>query len=75
MKFVSVGRKGRQFLSRSDRDLMADFVIDDAVPYVQIKQMTEFMIDKFLSGKIDTVEVLYPRFINVLTQAQSFAKL
>ena len=75
MKFVRVGRKGRQFLSRSDRDLMADFVIDDAVPYVQIKQMTEIMIDKFLSGKIDTVEVLYPRFINVLTQAQSFAKL
>jgi len=75
MKFVSVGRKGKQFLSRSDRDLMADFVIDDAVPYVQIKQMTEFMIEKFLSGEIDTVEVLYPRFINVLTQAPSFAKL
>ena len=54
---------------------MADFVIEDSVPYVQIKQMTEFIIDKFLSGEIDTVEVLYPRFINVLTQAPSFAKL
>ena len=75
IKFVSVGRKGKQFLSRSDRDLMADFVIDDSVPYVQIKQMMELMIDKFLSGEIDTVEVLYPRFINVLTQAPSFAKL
>ena len=75
MKFVSVGRKGKQFLSRSDRDLMADFVIEDSVPYVQIKQMTEFMVDKFLSGEIDTIEVLYPRFINVLTQAPSFAKL
>ena len=75
MKFVSVGRKGKQFLSRSDRDLMADFVIDDSVPYVQIKQMMELMIDKFLSGEIDTVEVLYPRFINVLTQTPSFAKV
>ena len=75
MKFVSVGRKGKQFLSRSDRDLMADFVIEDSVPYVQIRQMTEFMVDKFLSGEIDTIEVLYPRFINVLTQAPSFAKL
>lgn len=75
MKFVSVGRKGKQFLSRSDRDLMADFVIEDSVPYVKIKQMTEFMVDKFLSGEVDTVEVLYPRFINVLTQAPSFAKL
>ena len=75
MKFVSVGRKGKQFLSRSDRDLMADFVIDDSVPYVQIKQMMELMTDKFLSEEIDTVEVLYPRFINVLTQVPSFAKL
>ncbi len=75
MKFVSVGRKGKQFLSRTDRDLMADFVIEDSVPYIKIKQMTEFMVDKFLSGEVDTVEVLYPRFINVLTQAPSFAKL
>ena len=75
MKFVSVGRKGRQFLSRTNRDLLADFEIGDAVKYTKVKQLTEFMIDKYLSGEVDTVEVLYPRFVNVLTQAPSFGKL
>ena len=75
MKFVSVGRKGRQFLSRTNRDLLADFEIGDAVKYAKVKQLTEFMIDKYLSGEVDTVEILYPRFVNVLTQAPSFGKL
>ena len=75
MKFVSVGRKGRQFLSRTNRDLLADFEIGDAVKYTRVKQLTEFMIDKYLSGEVDTVEILYPRFVNVLTQAPSFGKL
>ena len=75
MKFVSVGRKGRQFLSRTSRDLLADFEIGDAVQYTKVKQLTEFMIDKYLSGEVDTVEILYPRFVNVLTQAASFGKL
>ncbi len=75
MKFVSVGRKGRQFLSRTSRNLLADFEIGDAVKYTKVKQLTEFMIDKFLSGEVDTVEILYPRFVNVLTQAPSFGKL
>ena len=75
MKFVSVGRKGRQFLSRTSRELLADFEIGDAVKYAKVKQLTEFMIDKYLSGEVDTVEILYPRFVNVLTQAPSFGKL
>ena len=75
MKFVSVGRKGRQFLSRTSRELLADFEIGDAVEYTKVKQLTEFMIDKYLSGEVDTVEILYPRFVNVLTQAPSFGKL
>ena len=74
-KYVTVGRKGKQFLSRSGRDLMADFIVEDSVPYVKIKQLTEFMIDKYLAGEIDTVEVWYPRFVNVLTQAPTQAKI
>ena len=74
-KFVTIGRKGKQFLSRSSRDLMADFIVEDSVPYVKIKQLTEFMIEKYLAGEIDTVEVWYPRFVNVLMQAPTQAKV
>lgn len=74
-KFVSVGRKGKQFLSRSSRDLLADFEVGDTVPYLKIKQLTEFMIEKYIAGEVDTVEVWYPRFVNVLIQAPTKAKL
>lgn len=74
-KFVSVGRKGKQFLSRSSRDLLADFEIGDSVQYIKIKQLTEFMIEKYLAGEVDTVEVWYPRYINILIQSPTKAKL
>jgi F-type H+-transporting ATPase subunit gamma len=74
-KFVSVGRKGKQFLSRSSRELLADFEIGDSVQYTKIKQVTEFMIEKYLAGEVDTVEVWYPRYINILIQSPTKAKL
>ena len=74
-RFVSIGKKGTQFLSRTKRDLLAEFTVPDAVPYNQIKQIVEFMVEKFTSGEIDTIEVLYPKFVNVLVQEPSFVKL
>jgi len=73
--FVSIGKKGTQFLSRTQRNLLAEFTIPDNVPYIQIKQIVEFMVEKYMSGEVDTVEVLYPKFINVLMQEPAFAKL
>ncbi len=74
-RFVSIGRKGSQFLSRNKLDLLADFSVPDNVPYLQIKQIVEFMVEKREAGEIDTIEVLYPRFVNTLIQEASFAKL
>jgi len=74
-KFVTIGRKGVQFASRSSLDLLADFSIPDDVPYLKVKQIVEFMVEKYEVGEIDTVEVLYPRFVNTLIQEASFAKL
>jgi len=67
-KFVAVGRKGAQFLSRTRRNLIADFPVSDRVGFGEVKQVIEFMVQKFLEGEIDTVEVVYPRFKNTLVQ-------
>ncbi|MBI5382772.1 MAG: ATP synthase F1 subunit gamma [Opitutae bacterium] len=67
-KFVVVGRKGAQFLARTKRDLLADFPIDDRVPFSAVKAAAEFLVEKFLAGEIDTVEVIYPQFKNTLVQ-------
>lgn len=66
--FVTVGRKGRQFLSRTQRNLLADFTVSESAPFVEVRPVVEFMIKAYLEGTIDTIEVLYPRFRNTLVQ-------
>ncbi|MDB4473739.1 ATP synthase F1 subunit gamma [Opitutaceae bacterium] len=67
-KFVVVGKKGAQFLARSGRNVVADFGVHDKVPFAEVKVIGDFMMDQFLKGEIDTIEVIYPRFKNTLIQ-------
>ncbi|MGH8021439.1 MAG: ATP synthase F1 subunit gamma [Opitutaceae bacterium] len=67
-KFVVVGRKGTQFLSRTKRDVVADFGVHDRVPFAEVRVIGEFMTKLFLEGAIDTIEVIFPRFKNTLVQ-------
>ncbi|HSI07537.1 MAG TPA: ATP synthase F1 subunit gamma, partial [Rariglobus sp.] len=68
VKFFAIGRKGAQFLARTHRDLVADFPVQDRVPFSEIKVAVELMVEKYLAGEIDTVEVIYPRYKNTLVQ-------
>ena len=68
-QFVSIGRKGTQFLARTKRNMVADFPLAERPTFAQCKQISKFCIEKFLSGEVDAVSVLYPRFINTLTQS------
>ena len=67
-KFIAVGRKGSQFVSRSGRDLIADFTISDKANFSELRPMLKLLIDSYISGEIDTIEVAYPSFVNVLVQ-------
>lgn len=48
--------------------MVADFQVHDRVPFAQVKVAAEFMIREYLSGAIDTVEVIYSRFKNTMVQ-------
>ncbi len=67
-KFVSVGRKGTQFLARTKRGMIADFPLKEQPTFLESKAISKFLIERFLSGDVDKVTVLYPRFVNTLTQ-------
>jgi F-type H+-transporting ATPase subunit gamma len=67
-KFVAVGRKGAQFLARTRRDIVADFTISDRVQFNEVKPVVEMMMQMYLDGKIDTLEIIYPRYKNTLVQ-------
>lgn len=68
VKYFSIGRKGAQFLARTQRDLVADCVVQDRAPFSEVKVAVQLMVEKYLAGEIDTVEVIYPRYKNTLVQ-------
>jgi F-type H+-transporting ATPase subunit gamma len=48
--------------------MVADFQVQDRVPFAEVKVAAEFMMKQYLEGLIDTIEVIYPRFKNTLVQ-------
>ncbi|MEM7791673.1 MAG: ATP synthase F1 subunit gamma [Verrucomicrobiota bacterium] len=67
-KFITVGRKAMQFISRSQRDLIADFTISDRACFSELRPMLKMLIEAYKNGEVDTIEVAYPSFVNVLVQ-------
>jgi F-type H+-transporting ATPase subunit gamma len=65
--YVATGRKAVQYLARTKKELLADFHLKDSPGLLDTKQISKFLIDKFLAGEADRVSVLYTRFINTLT--------
>jgi F-type H+-transporting ATPase subunit gamma len=73
--FVTIGRKARQFISRTGRELMADFPISEEATFKELRPVVEFMIEQFKEGTIDSIEILYPRFRNTLIQEPALVPL
>ncbi|MFZ4599159.1 MAG: ATP synthase F1 subunit gamma [Terrimicrobiaceae bacterium] len=66
--FVSIGRKGTQFLARTKRKMIADFPLRDHPTFLEAKSVSKFVIEKFLAEEFDKVSILFPRFVNTLSQ-------
>src|SRR5215467_3744770 len=66
--FVVSGKKARQFIARTKRELLADFELKDSPSFVESKPLSKFCIEKFLRHEVDNVSVLYTHFINTISQ-------
>ena len=66
--YVVSGRKARQFLARTRRDMLADFELKDAPAFAETKAIGKFCVEKFLTGEVDKVSVLFSHFVNTVTQ-------
>src|SRR5713101_7073748 len=66
--FVVTGKKARQFIARTKRELLAYFELKDAPSFVDTKAVSKFCTEKFLNREADKVSVLYTHFINTINQ-------
>jgi len=66
--YLSVGKKGRQVLTRLKKDLLADFELKDSPTFAESKTISRFVLQKFEEEAFDTIEIYYNRFVNTLSQ-------
>ena len=74
-KFVSVGRRASQYISRTHRDLLADFTVSDRAPFSEVRKVVEFLLRSYEEETIDTVEIVYTSFVNTLVQEPEILQL
>lgn len=66
--FIAAGRKGSQFIARTQRKLAAEFTYKDAPLFSEARAICKFAQDLFTSGEVDHVDVLFTNFISTLNQ-------
>lgn len=69
VRVIAVGKKGRDFMIRTDQNVIAEFIqLGDQPSLSDIRPIAQIAIDEFLAGTVDAVHIVFPRFVNTLTQ-------
>ncbi len=76
VKYVAVGRKGRDLLFRRGKDVIGDFSNLPAAPsFLDVSAIGRLVVDSYKNGEVDEVYLLYTDFINMARQAATVKKL
>ncbi len=66
--YITAGRKGSQFIARTQRKLAAEFTYKDAPLFSEARAISKFAQELFLKGEVDQVDILFTNFISTLNQ-------
>jgi F-type H+-transporting ATPase subunit gamma len=76
VKFIAVGRKGRDLLLRRRQDVIADFSNLPAAPsFVDVSAIGRMAVEEYLSGRADEVYLVYTDFVNMVKQDPTVKKI
>lgn len=65
--FITVGKKGEQFVAGMKRNLVADF--SETIPFSEhVASITQLLVEGFVNGIYANVYIVYNEFINALSQ-------
>ncbi len=73
--FYTVGKKGRDFIVRSGKNLEADFENPEKVHETQARTIRHIIVQDFKEAKIGKLYLLYPHFGSTLRQEPKLVKL
>ncbi len=77
VRWVTVGRKGRDYLVRRHRNVVAEFtgLPDRDLDFARVASIGELLVQDFLSGQSDQVFIAYTDYISVLAQRPAVVNL
>jgi F-type H+-transporting ATPase subunit gamma len=69
VSYVGVGRKGRDFIVRTQQHLLAEFTnYGDRPSMADASGIAQVAVDAFLAQEVDIVYLVYAKFVNTVTQ-------
>ncbi len=75
-RFVTIGRKGRDFLRRFGREVIADVSgLGDRIHVAEILPAVTVALDEYREGRCDAVLLAYARFVSTLRQEPEVRRL
>lgn len=76
VRYVTVGRKGRDLLLRRRKNVIAEFSNLPAAPsFADVSAIGRVVVDEFLLGNSDEVYLVYTDFFNMVKQVPTMKKL
>lgn len=76
VRIVAVGRKGRDFTVRTRQDVVAEFTgLGDRPSLDDIRPIASVALDDFIAGRADAVFLVFPRFVNTLSQVPEIRQI
>jgi len=76
VRYITIGRKGRDMMIRRGGEIMAEFSNLPAEPsFADVSAIGQLAVDEFLNGKVDEVYLAYTDFVNMVTQIPVVKKL
>jgi F-type H+-transporting ATPase subunit gamma len=76
VKYITVGRKGRDLLLRLGKPVIADFSnLPSAPKFSTVSAIGRLVVDDFIKGDVDEVYLIYTDFVNMARQVTGVKKL
>ncbi len=75
-KLICVGRKGHDFFRRTRTEVIGSFTdLGDYPSSEDVRAVSSLVIDAFVSGEIDSLIIVYPRYVNTVIQRPELQEL
>lgn len=73
--FYTVGKKGRDFVVRTGKNLEADFESFEHIDFAEARKLRSLLLSAFCNEEVGEIYLAYPHFVSTLRQEPRLVKL